>query len=212
MKQERDTGKAWQDESDSPRRHLRRRLRGPLLLALAAAAAYGVGVSAEGSRYALLLAAFGALCLLWRYVALRRRQRLWRGEPLIIRSVLAGPVCGVPVVREWHWASHPAVCVPLAIALTAMLYWVLVLNRLQLPYYWLLALALLLIASLWCWRHPLLLMLVVSIGVGVLSLFGWLAERLSVIGAIGVMLGVLTLVTAGIAGISKHMDKNSVVQ
>ncbi len=209
MKQGRDTGNAWQDESGSPPRRWRRRLAWLALLAAALSAGHLLGLQHHPAQLVLLLAGLLAAGWLWRSVARRRRRRLWHDEPRIIRSVLQRPVRRVPDEREWRLASHPAICVPLALALAGMLYWAAVLNHMQLPFYWLLALALLLIANLWCWPQPWLLVPIVVIGVGALSLFGWLASRVSLAGAVAVMLGLLALGSAGVAGFAQRIDRNS---
>ncbi len=209
MKQRRDTGNAWQDASDKQPRRWRRRLAWLAWPAAAVAAAYAFGMLRHPMQWVLLLAGLGVAAWLWRFVAQRRRRRLWHDEPRIVRSVLRRPVRSVPTERQWKLASHPAVCMSLALALTGVLYWVAVLNGMQLPFYWLLTLALLLIANLWCWPQPWLLVLIVGSGVFVLSVSGWLAAQLSLAGAIAVMLGLIALGSAGIAGIAQRIDRNS---
>ncbi len=209
MKQRRDTGNAWQDESDLPSRRRWQRLAWLALLAVAVSVGYLLGLHRQPAQLVLLLA-FGVLAgWLWRAIARRRRRRLWHDEPRIIRSVLQRPVRRVPEERDWRLASHPAVCTPLALALAGMLYWAAVLNHMQLPVSWLLALALLLIVNLWCWPQPGLLALIVSVSVGALWLFGWLASHVSLAGAIALMLGVIALGSAGVAGFVQRIDRNS---
>lgn len=209
MKQGRDTGNAGQDDSDWPTRRWLRRLAWLALPAAVVAAGHALDMTGEPTQVALLLAASVVLAWLWRVLARRRRRRLWHAEPRIIRSVLQRPASRVPAEREWRWASHPAVCAPLALALAGMLYWVAVLHLMQLPFYWLLALALLLIANLWCWPQPWLLVPIVVAGVGVLSLSGWLVVQLSPAGAIVAMLGLAALGYAGVARFAQRIDRNS---
>lgn len=212
MKQGRDTGNAWQDESDPPPHRWRRRLAWLVLLAAVVAAGYVSGLLIDPAQLMLLSIGLVGVGWLWRVIARRRRRRLWHDAPQVVRSVLQRPVRPVPVEREWRFASHPAFCVPLALSLAGMLYWAAVLNRMQLPFYWLLALALLLIANLWCWRQPWLLVLIVSVCVGMLSLFGWLAAKVSVAVAIVVMLAFLAIGAAGIARIAQRINRNSNAQ
>lgn len=209
MKLGRDTGNAWEDESDSLLHRWRRRLPWLAVLAAAVAVGHALGLQRQPMQLALLLTGFAVSGWLWRLIAQRRRRRLWHDEPRILRSVLQRPVRPVPTKCEWTLASHPVVCTPLALALIGMLYWVAVLNWMQMPLHWLLALALLLIVNLWCWPQPWLLVLLVGSGVFVLSLFGWLTVRVSLAGAIAVMLALVALGSACIAVIAQRIDRNS---
>lgn len=214
MKQDSDTVISWKEKSDSPGRRCLRALRFPLLLGAAAAVVLagdiGDDITREWAVYALMLAVLGVLSLLWGYVGLRRRQRAWRGEPRVIGTLLARPAYPLPVKREWRWLSHPVVCIPLAMALTAMLYWAAVVNYLQLPFHWLAALIALAIVNLWCWEQPLWLALFVSVGVGLFSLFGWLADYLGAAGAIALLIGVLALGVVAIAMFSRRFGSGPV--
>jgi MFS family permease len=214
MKQDSGTVSSWQEKSDAPGRRFLRGMRLPLVLAAPAAAALagdlGGDAGGEWAVYALLLAALVVTRLLWRYLSLRRRQSTWRGEPRVIGTLLARPAYPLPVRREWRWLSHPAVCVALAAALTVMLYWAVILNYLQLPMYWLAALIAMVIVNLWCWKQPLWLALFVGAGVGLLSLVGWLADYLSVMGALVLMAGVVGAAVVAVATISRRIGSSSV--
>ncbi len=214
MKQDSGTVISWQDKSDSPGRRCLRALRLPLLLGAVAAVALagdiGDDIGNEWAVYALLLAALGVLSLLWRYVILRRRQNIWRGEPRVIGTLLARPAYPLPVRREWRWFSHPAVCVPLAVALTVMLYWAVVMNYLQLPFHWLAALIALATINLWCWKQPMWLALFVSTGVGLFSLFGWLADFLTAVGAMALLVGLIGMAVVAIIMVGRRFGSDSV--
>ncbi len=119
----------------------------------------------------------------------RRRKQSWRSEDILFEPELSRPISSIQEEREWNWPSHPVIRYPLAIGLIIFVYWVLVENRMKLPGQWLISLVLFALISLWCWREPLLLFLIVAFGVGVLALAGWMIKNLSV----GAILGLLVL-------------------
>ena len=145
-----------------------------------------------------LVAAVLLVILLMMLQTRRRRQRSWRSEDIVFEPQLSRPVSSIYEEREWNWPSHPVIRYPLALVLTVFVYWVLVLNQMKLPGHWLISLVLLALVSIWCWREPLLLVLIVAFGVGILALIGWMVANLSV----GAILGFLALIsTSGFIGI-----------
>jgi hypothetical protein len=101
---------------------------------------------------------------------------------------LPRPISSIPEEYEWQLPSHPLIRAPLAIALTAVLYWVLVVHGMQLPGSWLVGTAVLALANLWVWREPLLLVFIVAVAVIILALIRWIVQTLPLMGAIAALL------------------------
>jgi hypothetical protein len=76
----------------------------------------------------------------------------------------------------------------------------------KMPGHWLVSLVLMTLVSLWCWREPLLLVLIVILGVGLLALVGWVITNLSV----GAMLGLLALIAVGVLLGMKELNKHKI--
>lgn len=150
-----------------------------------------------------LVAAILLVILLMMLQTRRRRQRSWRSEDIVFEPQLSRPVSSIYEEREWNWPSHPLIRYPLAFGLTVFVYWVLVLNQMKLPGHWLVSLVLLALVSIWCWREPLLLVLIVAFGVGILALIGWMVTNLSV----GAILGLLALIGTSIFIGVKELNK-----
>ncbi len=208
MKQGSGIDKAWQDDSDTPRRRWLRRLRWPLGLGMAAAAGWFSGLVADEAELAVLLVACAVLVLLWRRWSGRRAERRWRRDAVLFEPPLPRPVSSIDDEREWHWPAHPLIRMPLAVALTGLLYWALVLNQLQLPALWLVAVAVVALFTLWCWGEPLLLVLFVAAGVALLALLRWLSDVLTVAGTVGVLIGLLAAGAIAVSEIRKRTDKH----
>ena len=136
----------------------------------------------------------------------RRRQRSWRSEDIVFEPQLSSPVSSIYEEREWNWPSHPLIRYPLALGLIVFVYWVLVLNQMKMPGHWLVSLVLMTLVSLWCWREPLLLVLIVILGVGLLALIGWVITNLSV----GAMLGLLALIAVSLVMGMKELNKHNI--
>lgn len=207
MKQGSGIGKAWQNDSDSPRRRWWRGLRWPAGLVALGAAGRLTGVANDWIDVAALLGAAAVPVLLWQRWQARRAERRWRRDAILFEPPLPKPVSRIDDEREWRWPAHPLVRIPLALSLTGLLYWALVLHRLQLPALWLVAVAVAALFTLWCWREPLLLVLTVAAGVALLALLGWLSGLLGVTGAAAVLVGLLAVGAIVIAEIRKRTDK-----
>ena len=200
----------WQDkDADSPFRRWRRRLRLPTLLTVLALLAHATGLARGWVELTGLLFPVGLALVLWQSWSVRRGQRRWRRDSVLVMPELPSPVSRIPVEREWRWPSHPLVQAPLAMALIGMLYWAIVLNHLQLPVEWLLATVLLALVNLWCWREPLLLVLIVVLSVAILALLGWAVETFSVIGAMVMLAGLSAVVAIAVAEIRKRINRNT---
>lgn len=208
MKQGSDIGKAWQNDSDSPRRRWWRSLRWPAGLAAVGVVGRLTGVAGDWIDLAALLGAAAVPVLLWQRSQARRVERRWRRDAVLFEPPLPKPVSRIDDEREWRWPAHPLVRIPLALSLTGLLYWALVLHQLQLPALWLVAVAVVALFTLWCWREPLLLVLIVAAGVALLALLGWLSDRLSVTGAAAALVGLLAIGAVMMAQIRKRTDKH----
>lgn len=155
-----------------------------------------------------LLAAALIVILVMMLQTSRRRKHSWRSEDILFEPPLSRPISSIQEEREWNWPSHPLIRYPLAIGLIIFVYWVLVQNQMKLPGEWQVSLVIYALVTLWCWREPLLLILIVAFGVGVLALAGWMMIHLS----LGAILGILGLfaisVYFGIKELNKRKFKN----
>ena len=145
----------------------------------------------------LVIASLLVLTIGWTKWSDRRRQRRWRRDGILFEPQLPRPISSIPEEYEWQLPSHPLIRAPLAVALMALLYWVLVVHGMQLPGSWLVGTVVLTLANLWVWREPLLLVLIVGVGVTLLALVRWLVQTLSLFGAIAAIL----IITAGLVAL-----------
>lgn len=208
MRQGSGSYQAWQVDSDTPRRRWMRRLRWWLFLGVIAVAGRFSGVATDPLDLVALLAACVAPVFLWQRWRARLAERRWRRDAILFEPPLPKPVSRIDDKREWRWPAHPLVRIPLAIGSTGLLYWALVLHQLQLPALWLLATAVVVLFTVWCWREPVLLVLVMAAGVVLLALLRWLSELLTVAGAVGLLVGLLAAAVVAIAEIRKRTDKH----
>jgi hypothetical protein len=136
----------------------------------------------------LIIASLLVMTIVWTKWSARRRQRRWRRDGILFEPQLPRPISSIPEEYEWQLPSHPLIRAPLAIALTAVLYWVLVVHGMQLPGSWLVGTAVLALANLWVWREPLLLVFIVAVAVIILALIRWIVQTLPLMGAIAALL------------------------
>ena len=144
----------------------------------------------------LIISGLLVLTIVWTKWSDHRRQRRWRRDGILFEPQLSRPISSIPEDYEWQLPSHPLIRAPLAIALTALLYWVLVVHGMQLPGAWLVGTVILTLANLWVWREPLLLVLIVGVSVTLLALIRWVVQTLSLMGAIAVLLIIASAVIA----------------
>lgn len=177
-------------EEDARSRRLRR-LRWVLIVLLIV----GIGVLARRTGLVatlmevwLIIASLLVLVIVWTKWSNRRRQRRWRRDGILFEPQLPRPISSIPEEYEWQLPSHPLIRAPLAIALTAVLYWVLVVHGMQLPGSWLVGTAVLALVNLWLWREPLLLVFIVALAVFILALIRWIVQTLPLMGAIAALL------------------------
>ena len=187
MKQRRRIDMGWQDESDGPRSRWLRGLRWPFGLGALAALGWFSDLAGSWPDIVILLGGASLITLLVQARMARVRQRRWRSDSRLFEPPLPKPISSVPVNREWQWPSHPLVGIPLALVMIGGLYWVLVVNEMQVSGGWLLGLLLLAIVNLWSWRQPLLWAVIVTVGVALSALVRWLVLLLSLPGALLVL-------------------------
>ena len=136
----------------------------------------------------LIIVSLLVVTIVWAKWSGRRRQRRWRRDGILFEPQLPRPISSIPDEYEWQLPSHPLIRAPLAIALTAVLYWVLVVHGMQLPGSWLVGTAVLALVNLWLWREPLLLVFIVGLAVFILAVICWIVQTLPLMGAIAALL------------------------
>lgn len=177
-------------EEDARSRRLRR-LRWIVILLVIVGMGYGarrVGLVTALIEVWLIIASLLVLIIAWTRWSDYRRQRRWRRDGILFEPQLPRPISSIPEEYEWQLPSDPLIRVPLAVALMALLYWVLVVHGMQLPGSWLVGTVILTLANLWVWREPLLLVLIVGVGVALLALIRWVVQNLSLMGAVVLLL------------------------
>ena len=157
----------------------------------------------------LIIASLLVLAIVWTKWSNRRRQRRWRRDGILFEPQLPRPISSIPEEYEWQLPSHPLIRAPLAIALTAVLYWVLVVHGMQLPGSWLVGTAVLALVNLWLWREPLLLVFIVALAVFILALIRWIVQTLPLMGAIAALLVIGAAVIALWMKVQKRQSMGS---
>ena len=198
MKQRRDINQAWQPGDPDRRRRLALWLRWPV--AILAGVAITTLLTVDALRFGVQLAlGLSAACLVLIFMQLvrgaRQRRRSWRYDDRVVEPPLARPVSPLVEEREWTMPSHPLIRYPLALGLTSFMYWALVFHAMRLSAYWLVLLLVLTVISLWCWRQPLGLVLILGVGIALLSAGNWILTNLTA-GMIA-WLAVFILILAG---------------
>ena len=185
-------------EDDARGRRLRR-FRWALILLLMVGIGFlarRTGLVATLYEVGLIIAGLLVLTIGWTKWSNRRRQRRWRRDGILFEPQLSRPISSIPEEYEWQLPSHPLIRAPLAIALTAVLYWVLVVHGMQLPGGWLVGTAVLALVNLWVWREPLLLVFIVALAVVILALIRWIVQTLPLMAAIAMLLIIAAAVIA----------------
>jgi hypothetical protein len=136
-----------------------------------------------------------------------RQRRGWRREGVLFEPSLPRPVSGIPEDHEWTIAFHPAIRVPLAVVLIGLMYWVVVLNQMQMPGEWLVGTTVVAIINLWAWREPLILVLIVAVGVLLLTIIGWVVSNLPWEGIVAVVILLAGLTTYGVILLRKRQSQ-----
>ena len=138
-----------------------------------------------------------------------RQRRGWRREGVLFEPSLPRPVSDIPEEQEWTIAFHPAIRVPLAVVLIGLMYWVVVLNQMQMPGEWLVATTVVAIINLWAWREPLILVLIVAVGVLLLTIIGWIVSNLPLEGIVAVVILLAGLVSYGVILLRKRQSQQA---
>lgn len=147
-----------------------------------------MGLVATPMEVWLIIVSLLVVTIVWAKWSGRRRQRRWRRDGILFEPQLPRPISSIPDEYEWQLPSHPLIRAPLAIALTAVLYWVLVVHGMQLPGSWLVGTAVLALVNLWLWREPLLLVFIVGLAVFILAVIRWIVQTLPLMGAVAALL------------------------
>jgi CHASE2 domain-containing sensor protein len=87
------------------------------------------------------------------------------------------------------------------------MYWVVVLNEMQMPGEWLVGTSVVAIINLWAWREPLILVLIVVVGVLLLTIVGWLVSNLPWEGIVAVVILLAGLITYGVILLRNRQSK-----
>ena len=138
--------------------------------------------------------AFGIYILLWLLSPLigwwagRRRRTVWRRDGRMFEPSLPRPVSEIPGEQEWTLPFNPWIRLPLALVLTGLMYWVLVIHQMQLPGHWLVITTIVTIINLWSWREPLVLVALVAVGVTLMAIVGWIVNNLPLEAAIALLI------------------------
>ena len=210
MKQRQSVIMAGYQETDEFRARWWRRLKRTVLLTLFLWLGIKALFAAPGSGWIWALGVYLIVVPCTPFV-LRwfggRQRRGWRREGLLFEPSLPRPVSDIPEEQEWTLPFHPAIRVPLALLLIALMYWVLVLHQMQVPGEWLVGTTVVTIINLWAWREPLILVLLVCVGVAILSVIGWVIEHLSWEGILAVAILVTVLATFGVMEIRKRKSR-----
>ena len=198
-------------EDDARSRRLRR-LRWVLIVGVIVGIGFfarRTGLVATLMEVWLIIASLLVLVIVWTKWSNRRRQRRWRRDGILFEPQLPRPISSIPEEYEWQLPSHPLIRAPLAIALTAVLYWVLVVHGMQLPGSWLVGTAVLALVNLWLWREPLLLVFIVALAVFILALIRWIVQTLPLMGAIATLLVIGAAVIALWMKVQKRQSMGS---
>lgn len=198
-------------EEDARSRRLRR-LRWIVILLVIVGMGYGarrVGLVTALIEVWLIIASLLVLIIAWTRWSDYQRQRRWRRDGILFEPQLPRPISSIPEEYEWQLPSDPLIRVPLAVALMALLYWVLVVHGMQLPGSWLVGTVILTLANLWIWREPLLLVLIVGVGVGILALIRWVVQNLSLMGAVVLLLIIVAALIAVWIKIRQRQSRGS---
>ena len=201
-------------EDDARSRRLRRIRWGFILLAMVGVGwlARRIGLVASLVEVWLIIASLLALVVGWTKWSDRRRQRRWRRDGILFEPQLPRPISAIPEEYEWQLPSHPLIRAPLAVALTALLYWVLVVHGMQLPGSWLVGTAVLTLVNLWVWREPLLLVFIVALAVLILALIRWVVQTLPLLGAIAALLMIAVVLFALWVKIRQRLSMSSAIE
>jgi MFS family permease len=138
----------------------------------------------------------------------RPKKSGWQNEDLVFEPELASPVSSMEQELEWKWTNHPLIRFPLAFALMPLIYWVLVIHKMKLPGSWLVGIAVFILITIWTWHEPLILMLLVATGVGLLYVAGWVINHLELTEIVGLLCVIAFLIFIA----AKELKKRNIIR
>jgi len=138
----------------------------------------------------------------------RTKKSSWSNDDLVFEPKLSRPVSSMEQELEWKWTNHPLVRFPLAFALIPLIYWVLVIHKMKLPGSWLVGIAVFTLVTIWTWHEPLILMLLVGSGVGLLYIGGWVITHLELTEIVGLLCFIALLMFIAV----KELKKRNIIR
>lgn len=199
---------AWQENKDQQRGWLLRLATWLIVLALLVGAVFffwddNLFISLR--KFLWLGLAIALIFLLFKN---RPKKSSWRNDDLVFEPELSRPVSNIDQELEWKWTNHPLIRFPLAFALIPLIYWVLVIHKMKLPGSWLVGVAIFTLLTIWSWHEPLILMLLVGSGVGILFVAGWVINNLDLYE----IAGLLCIVALMIFIAFKELKKRNIIR
>jgi MFS family permease len=178
---------AWQENADQQRGSLLRLVPFMVVVAVLAAALFffwddNLFISLRKFLWLGL-----AIALFFLLLKSRPKKSSWRNDDLVFEPKLSRPVSSMDQELEWKWTNHPLIRFPLAFALIPLIYWVLVIHKMKLPGSWLVGVAIFALITIWSWHEPLVLMLLVGSGVGLLFVTAWVINNLDLTEILGLL-------------------------
>lgn len=138
----------------------------------------------------------------------RPKKSGWHNDDLVFEPELARPVSSMEQELEWKWTNHPLIRFPLAFALIPLIYWVLVIHKMKLPGSYLVGIAVFTLITIWTWHEPLILMLLVGSGVGLLYIGGWVITHLELTEIVGLLCFIALLMFIAV----KELKKRNIIR
>ena len=199
---------AWQQNKDQQRGWLFSKAPWLLVIALLASAVFffwddNIFVSLR--KFLWLGLAIVLLLILYKN---RTKKSSWSNDDLVFEPKLSRPVSSMEQELEWKRTNHPLIRFPLAFTLIPLIYWVLVIHKMKLPGSWLVGIAVFILITIWTWHEPLILMLLVATGVGLLYITGWVIHNLELTEIVGLLCVIAFLIFIAV----KELKKRNIIR
>lgn len=178
---------AWQENKDQQRGWLLRLAPWLLIVALLASVGFFLWDDSLFISLRKFLWLGLAIVLIFLLLKSRPKKSSWRNDDLVFEPKLSRPVSSMDQELEWKWTNHPLIRFPLAFTLIPLIYWVLVIHKMKLPGSWLVGVAIFALITIWSWHEPLVLMLLVGSGVGLLFGTAWVINNLELTEILGLL-------------------------